>query len=129
MPSLLRHRSSSSTIWCTPGTSTYISITASKRPLPLAAVLTTFSAAKTWTSIHIEEAGDGPLQDGLFNFLGVGGIHLTVWDANNHQVTYGVMGGVVLALEGVMARDGYGETNFRVYDGKNWVGQGMVAVS
>lgn len=61
--------------------------------------------------------------------MGVGGIHLTVWDANNHQVTYGVLGGVIVAVEGVMAQNGYGEASFRVYDGDNWVGKGIVALS
>ena len=61
--------------------------------------------------------------------MGVGGIHVTVWDANNHQVTYGVLGGVFVALEGVMGRDGYGEANFQIYDGNNWVGSGMIAVA
>lgn len=61
--------------------------------------------------------------------MGVGGIHFTVFDANNHQVTYGVLGGVCLALEGVMARDGYGEADFLVYDGRNWVGKGMITLA
>lgn len=54
---------------------------------------------------------------------------MTVWDANNHQVTYGVLGSVVVGLEGMMARDGYGEGAFEVYDGENWVGTGIVALS
>lgn len=54
---------------------------------------------------------------------------MIVSDANNHQVTYGVLGSVVVGLEGLMARDGYGEGEFEVFDGANQVGKGMVRLS
>ena len=92
-------------------------------------MLTTLQAADTWTSNHIQGSGDGPLPYGSFKWNGVGGIQIAIVNANNHQLTFGVVGSVLVGLEGCMERNGYAEADFDVFDGANQVGTGVVGAS
>lgn len=49
-----------------------------------------------------------------------------VWNANNHQVTFGVLGATVHALLEYMMLNGWESVAFDIYDGKNIVGGGSV---
>ena len=51
-----------------------------------------------------------------------------VENANNHQVTYGVLLSALLGLEKYMSNRGYGAVQFGLYDGPNQVGQGWLEI-
>lgn len=74
----------------------------------------------------IVRGGDGPLHNGMFNFPGMNDVTLQVWNANNHQTTYGVLGGAIGALHDWMSNNAYGSVSFGIYDGDNQVGNGVV---
>lgn len=49
-----------------------------------------------------------------------------VQNANNHQVTWGVMGAAVQAMLSFMLAYGFGQAGFRIYDGGVVVGNGIM---
>ena len=56
-----------------------------------------------------------------------GGLVLQVWNANNHQLTYGVFGATVTGLRNWMVLNGvFGTVRFEVFDGINQVGWGTI---
>lgn len=77
---------------------------------------------------HVEallaREGDGNIADGFFTWRGDRGVALQVWNNNNHQTTYGVLGVVIHALQRWMASNEYMAVYFDIYDGTNQVGSG-----
>ena len=54
-------------------------------------------------------------------------VALRVWNANNHQTSWGVLNAVLLALNDfLLVRKGMGAVVFRIFDGNNQVGQGQI---
>lgn len=51
---------------------------------------------------------------------------LTVWNANNHQVTWNTLHDTLLALLKFLEDNNYGSADFAVYDDKNKVGEGVL---
>lgn len=70
--------------------------------------------------------GDGIIADGFFTWRGTRGTTLQVWNNNNHQTTYGVLGVVIQALQWWMAANEFMAVTFDIYDGTNQVGSGEV---
>ena len=70
--------------------------------------------------------GDRVLHNGMFNFPGMNDATLQVWNANNHQTTYGVLGGALSALHDWMSNHAYTTASFGIYDGQNQVGNGVI---
>ena len=115
-------------LWCTPNSSTSIllSITGG---LARAAAYPTLAEAFDIVTDHIAQVGDGTLLAGAFNFQLQGGAQLSIWNANNHQTTWGVLRAAILALADYMERDGFAQALFNVYDGVNQVGEGVLSMA
>lgn len=79
---------------------------------------------------HVEELlardGDRNIADGFFTWRGDRGVTLQVWNNNNHQTTYGVLGVVIHALQWWMGSNDFMALTFDIYDGANQVGSGEV---
>ena len=52
-----------------------------------------------------------------------------VQNANNHQITWGVLSSAVRGLRDYMAEKGWKEVGFEVFDGWNQVGTGAVGAA
>lgn len=72
------------------------------------------------------QAGDSVIDHGMFNQIGANAVSLQVWNANNHQTTYGVLGAALSAVHQWMNQNGYVAMSFGIYDGNNLVGNGVV---
>ncbi|KAA6407892.1 MAG: hypothetical protein FRX48_08243 [Lasallia pustulata] len=78
---------------------------------------------------RIMHEGDGMLPKGTFEADSAGWELYTV-NTNNHQQTWGVLGGALFALANWMSSTGnVGAAHFIIYDGDNEVGQGTLASS
>lgn len=102
---------------------------------------------------HILDHGDGLLGHGVFSWtesnaaasLASGGAYsgdsssastsggppptesaIHIWNANNHQVTYGVLGVVFTSMIEFMQANGWGAAKFEIWDGGNIVGGGTI---
>lgn len=77
----------------------------------------------------IQRGGDSVISGGVYRW-GSGFPHAIVvsfMNANNHQLTYGVVRSAVAAVKGYMASDGdYGLMSFDIWDGDNQVGTGVI---
>ncbi|KAI4121510.1 MAG: hypothetical protein LQ347_006834 [Umbilicaria vellea] len=63
----------------------------------------------------------------LGNSMITEGIYMTLKNANNHQLTYGVVQAAVSALSDFLNRNGGFKTvDFQIIDGKNLVGTGQI---
>lgn len=51
---------------------------------------------------------------------------LNVWDANNHQATYDIVGLTITTIYNYMSENGFGSATFLIFDGKNQVGAGKI---
>ena len=72
--------------------------------------------------------GDGLVQGGAFLFFGPNDYVLRIWDTDNHQATFGVLGSAVLGiLDYMLSADHFGTAGFSVFDGPNQVAQGFMA--
>lgn len=49
-----------------------------------------------------------------------------VWNTNNHQITYGVLGAVLTSMIEFMQVHGWGAAFFEIWDGPNLVGFGIL---
>ena len=80
---------------------------------------------------HISALGDGLVPSGVFSWPpGVNNLALHVWDTNNHQVTWGVLGAALSALENFMGdSDEWGGATFLIYDGGVEVATGVLGLS
>ncbi|KAA6413970.1 MAG: hypothetical protein FRX48_02332 [Lasallia pustulata] len=57
----------------------------------------------------------------------VQGVHMTLSNADNHQLTYGVVQSAAVAMvQYFTVRGGYQTVDFSIIDGKNRVGSGMI---
>ena len=113
--------------WCLSGAETAIYITVftpnvfPSNELPL--VLKVLSDALTIVR-QVTATGDGVIPTGSFSFSKYS-IDCQASNANNHQLTWGVMGAAIEALANFMTLYGFGAARFGIYDGDNLVGQGV----
>ena len=80
------------------------------------------------TESFIDTRGDGLAgESGMYSVRGLNGVWLHAWNADNHQMTWGVLREACLALFDYMQRnDDFGTVGFEVYDGDHQVGEGMI---
>ena len=73
-------------------------------------------------------AQDGIIGDQGYRRLGADALTLWVYDANNHHLTWGVLGAALQALRDYMSQHGhaFGTVSFSVFDGENQTGQGFI---
>ena len=96
-------------------------------------VLNVLSMAYTQVLQHIESLGDGVIQtlstDQVYQLQGEDNLALSVYNTNNHQTTWGVLGSAILALADYMSGQGnYGAAAFTIFDGQNEVGTGSLGM-
>ena len=66
------------------------------------------------------------LHNGMFNFEGANSASVQVWNANNHQLTYGVLADALSALNNWMGNHAYTLASFGIFDSVNQVGNGVI---
>ncbi|MCJ1305323.1 hypothetical protein MMC08_008137 [Hypocenomyce scalaris] len=126
-------RTNPSVIWCAPGTQTYISVTTASA-LPSTPLLHLLGEVSTAIAAQIQAHGDSLITEGVFSFLGPAAdgsaaCALHVWNANNHQISWGVLLAATRALWDYMYNTGsFGGADFEIFDGGNQVGLGVVGV-
>lgn len=121
----------STVAWCGHGTRTYIIITMTNvfggivASQPVQSLLV---GCMNIISYEIERNQDGPIDGGYFRReISTSGVSIEAWNANNHQITYGVLGVAVGALTDYMQISGWGTCAFSIFDGSTRVGAGRVA--
>lgn len=83
--------------------------------------------ASAWVRVYtrLATAGDG-LLPGEFSDQ-FNNVVMRVWNANNHQMTWGVLNVAILALKDfLIVNKGLGAVAFKIFDGNNQVGQGQI---
>lgn len=78
---------------------------------------------------HLHSSGDGLLPNGLFHQIdSVTGLDLLCVNTDNHQITWGVLGAALSALEDFMNEHQiYTAARFSIFDGIALVGVGSIA--
>lgn len=121
-------------LWCAPGSQTYILISISSTIDAADSMANTLEniliGAATAIYDHIGAVGDGVIGGGRFQwplgeFSPAQMLFLKVWNANNHQVTWGVMHAAIAAIFNYMSMRGWGVGHFDIYDGGVRVGYGL----
>ena len=103
-----------------------MSIGPPEKPSTQRSLFALLSQAVIAVHFHIEAHGDGDVPSGEAKWAGNDGVALRVMNANNHQLTWGVLG---VALQGVMSMMGsgaFGKASFVIFDGPNMVGSGVI---
>lgn len=114
-------------LWCAPNSQTNVLITMAES-IPGSKVPDMLVACFTAIRTHIGVFGDGVVSPGVFSWS-VTDLAMHVWNDNNHQITWGVLGAAVHALEDFMfSRQEWGGANFEIYDGQNKVAQGVLGL-
>lgn len=72
--------------------------------------------------------GDSVMATGFFDWPVGGQVVLRIMNANNHQITWGVMASAIYALADWMHTEGiFGGGTFEIYDGQYQVGVGRIS--
>ena len=91
------------------------------------AVIPVLSDAYNSVYAHLHSSGDGLVAGGGFKFT-VNKMMVDVWNTNNHQLSWGVLGSTLWGLTQYMQTNGeWGSAVFQVFDGSNLVGSGMLS--
>lgn len=114
-------------VWCVQNSKTYIVIELG-RLVAGESVPSTISIAYNVIKSHVSASGDGPVHNGRYSMVGFGGVAVNAWNANNHQLSWGVLSAALTAVLDYMRIFGNGATTFNIFDGSNMVGQGTVNV-
>lgn len=124
---MLNRRESQPIIWCAPNSETYVVLVTLEGPPPDAVNLILISGRNSLRR-QILTQGDGPILNGRYVWgrRDNTGVLFRAWNANNHQLTYGVVCEALNALLDYMGQHGYSAARFDIYDGQNEVGEGMV---
>ena len=71
---------------------------------------------------------DGDIGGEGYRRLGAQALTLSARDANNHHLTWGVLGAALEAVRDYMIQSGhgFGTAYFQIYDGDNQTGQGSI---
>lgn len=94
--------------------------------LPRSAVQDLLDSAFIAATSHISNEGDSVIANGMFKLVGENGVVLSIWNSNNHQTTYGVLGAACMALVQYMLTTAFGAVTFYIYDGIREVGKGQI---
>lgn len=121
-------------LWCAPGTQTYVLISIASTIGAAESMATTLENILNDASAaiygHIVAVGDGNIYGGKFQWP-LGEFSLSqmlffkVWNANNHQITWGVLHATIAAIASYMSSMGWGVGHFDIYDGGVRVGYGL----
>lgn len=123
--SLAPRKGTNTVLWCAPNSETYVvlHITSAIAGHVMQAMLT---LSFEYVLKYIELLNDGVIPGGIIRWVGEDDLLLTVKNAENHQVTWGVLGAALIALGDYMSKFGYGAATFAIFDGGSQVGQGTI---
>lgn len=110
--------------WCAQNSQVYVLITQSGAIYTeeIAAVL---ASALRKINTQLWTVGDGLLPGEFYEQLNR--VALRVWNANNHQTTWGVLDTALSTLNDFLTvRQGMGAVVFKIFDGNNQVGLGRI---
>lgn len=112
--------------WCASNTATYIVLKV-VTALAERVVLDTLAEVFEIVQQQLETHGDGVIPARAFDrFPSDEGMLVSIMNANNHQVTWGVLQAAIEALGDYMEQHGYASVTFQIYDGPNQVGEGSI---
>lgn len=115
-------------VWCAGNSRTYIVIKLASM-LAGESIPSTINIARGIISTYIRVVGDGPVTNGRYEMVGLGGVQVMARNADNHQLTWGVLSAALAAVLDYMRVFGNGAATFNIFDGTHMVGQGTVQVS
>ncbi|KAI4130810.1 MAG: hypothetical protein LQ347_003242 [Umbilicaria vellea] len=120
-------------IWCAAASATYLKINYFNGGEPgngvSPIVIKMLSDALDQIEKHVAQNGDGIIPMGAYDYQARGFSWYSV-NANNHQLTWGVVGAAVDALITFMLNySSYGMAQFSIFDGENHVGTGTLGPS
>ena len=116
------------TVWCISGTQTYLHVRITT-VLASNSVIPVLSDAYNSVYAHLHASGNGLVAGGAFKYT-VDRMVVDIWNANNHQCTWGVLGSALWGLRTYMQTIGiWGSAVFQVFDGSNLVGSGMLSLT
>lgn len=115
-------------LWCARHSRTYVLLELG-RLVAGDSIPTTISIAHNVIATRIRSLGDGLIDHGRFSMVGLGGVGVDAWNADNHQLTWGVLGEALTALLDYMRIYGNGAITFNIFDGAHMVGQGTVQIT
>ncbi len=75
---------------------------------------------------EIAFSGGDLVHRGRFDWGSPPGREMYVWNANNHQTTYEMLGATVCAIYNYMHENWFGTASFALFDGENQVGAGEI---
>lgn len=126
LSSPLRSRGNNpSVLWRTGGSPTFIVVYPST-VVNAVSVINVIDACYKLILHSIQQHGDVILPGGYFNWMGINGIAVEAINANNHQLTWGVLAAALKAVKQYMEANGYRQAHFDIYDGENMVGKGLI---
>ncbi|KAA6406958.1 MAG: hypothetical protein FRX48_09256 [Lasallia pustulata] len=116
-------------IWCAPSSSTWVLLTFGKK---LTGTTVTELLIDSYNQVGeaLKANGDGPIIKGVFQLTRYG-LLLAAKNANNHQLTRGVLEAAITATWQYMRSRQYGgrsqgTVTFQIFDGLNQVGTGSI---
>lgn len=112
-------------LWCAADSQTYV-IFRITEALPALVMQSMLTLAHEYALNYMQLLGDGVIPDGMVKWVGDDNLLLSVKNAANHQVTWGVLGSALVALSDYMSSFGYGAATFDIFDGGSQVGQGTI---
>lgn len=114
-------------LWCARHSRTYVLVELG-RLVAGESIPATIILAHNVIATRIRSLGDGPIDNGRYSMVGLGGVGVNAWNADNHQLTWGVLGAALTALLDYMRIYGNGAITFNIFDGAHMVGQGTVQI-
>ena len=115
-------------VWCALRSSTFVIISATQT-IPGDAVYHMLVDAALDQLSTFEREGDGLVTNGAYDRAGSNNIALHIWNANNHQLTRGVLAAALDALADFVDTYWSGALQFYIWDGGNEVAQGLLGLS
>ena len=112
------------TYWCAPNSETYIMF---KAVVPVAGAVIRELLDKAYSQVQatIQLLGDVRVPGWGMDCVRQG-FYFRATNANNHQITMGVLGAAISALRDYVTKEGGGTLTFDIYDGENQVGVGLI---
>lgn len=118
-------KSTTTVLWCAPDSQTYVVLRITQA-LPALVMQSMLTLSHKYALDYLTLLGDGLIPHGMVNWVGDDDLLLTVKNAANHQVTWGVLCSALVALSDYMSGFGYGAATFGIFDGGTQVGQGTI---
>ncbi|KAI4126056.1 MAG: hypothetical protein LQ347_005114 [Umbilicaria vellea] len=114
-------------IWCALRSSTFVIISATQT-IGGDGVYHMLVDAALDQLTTLERDGDAVIPTGVYDRLGPDNLVLHIWNANNHQLTRGVLAAALDALADFIDTYWSGALQFYIWDGQHEVAQGLLGL-